>query len=90
MKYSFRKELDDQEMSDAINELSSKFVGIIFQDDKYRKFKVNDISIINKGKTYYWSFVYSPISDNGLVHTLVKYTRPIDDFINGKFKYEKL
>jgi len=90
MTYSFRKELDDQEMSDTINELSNKFVGIIFQDDKYHKFIMNGISIITKGKTYYWSLTYSPMSDNGLVHTLVKYTRPIDDFINGKFKYEKL
>lgn|GEM_PF-1981427 len=90
MKYSFRRELDDQEMSDIINELSNKFVGLTFQDDKYRIFMVNGLSIITKGKTNYWSLTYSPMSDNGLVHSLVKYTISIDDFINSKFKYEKL
>ncbi len=90
MKHSFRKELDDQEMSDIINELSKEFVGLTFQDDVYRKFMVNGISIITKGKTNYWSITYSPMNDNGLVHTLIKYTIPIVDFINDKFKYEKL
>ena len=89
MNYEITERLDSVEMALKIDEINSQYAFLEYKHKKGGLYKTQGATVININGTAYWGLIYYKLKEDGTNDYTIPFTRPLFEFLDGRFELIK-